>query len=787
MSGRVCSHPGRPLEEHLIQTLELAVSIARQFDLNLAPEDEKVFLLHDIAKAHSAFQRRLCRACSLKNECPAAAQRQKPGGRRRFGHSEPSAALYLAVTSDFFGAEAVRRHHTALEDLHEAVKFWSEELAYRNEEGTGIYDTVKQFCWWNGAPQIAKELGVDVQDWSSLLPAESDWEDMIFNRVICFDDSREVLLEKWVALRLLFSLLVTADRWDASAGVDLEYRSLRFDLSRIDEYLAGKPKGCISEWRGEVRSRVVSTADSTVSLPGVYTITLPTGAGKTITGLEVAARAAGRMGAKSIIYVLPFISLVEQNAKVAGKIFDFVQEDHHLAYLPGGKNMSGAGVEEDNDPARAFVSFFRYWHEPVVVTTMSKFWEVLFSPRANDSMSFHRLSNAVVVLDEPQSIPAEYWAGFGSVLNLLSAKLNTMFILMTATQPEIAVGKELAPECVSFPKDRHKIKWLKEKETIADAVSFLDDKNIKKKDSLVVLNTRVSALKIYCELRRLGLDPHFLSRWVTPKDRVRTIEVIKSKEERQVLRCLVATQVVEAGMDVDFELVFRDLGPLDSIIQIAGRCNRHGEREGQGEVFVAQLIDENQPVRRTFASQVYSSVLLNQTKTLLDKFPEFSEKECRDIVARYYRMVKGAVEEDPLLENLEEGNWGQYLDLYKERRPPEGLVVVDYDGSFLSELKRMLSAERSIENIQERRNFWRKLGQVSISVPVRYIEEWEQVLGAGIISEEDSPLERVTDGMWVINRKAAGQIYHPRVGFVPASFYDEYDDVLAEEEMDAVE
>ena len=155
--------------------------------------------------------------------------------------------------------------------------------------------------------------------------------------------------------------------------------------------------------------------------------------------------------AKSIIYGLPFISIVEQTASVAKGVFgnENVQEDHSLAY---GKGQEGEAVDYSKEAAawEKMSTLFRYWREPVVLTTMVHFWESLFNPKANRSMNFHRLCNAVVILDEPQTISPRYWKGFGQLLSYLSQKCNTFFLLMTATQPQIASQEELAPQILSF-------------------------------------------------------------------------------------------------------------------------------------------------------------------------------------------------------------------------------------------------------------------------------------------------------------------------------------------------
>lgn len=739
--GKVESHHGKPLEHHLFFTQALAKQIATTFGIPLTPQEEEAILLHDAGKAHPAFKVHL------------------ETGRGKFGHAEPSAALVLNQTRDLLCAEAVRRHHSHLQDVAEFVKFWGE---WDHEEGL---QTIRKLVWWPGAEQIAKELGLEFKSWAEFFTDEAGWDDILIDIVDTYGlGDTAALAEDWLRLRLLYSLLVTADRYEAAVGGTLEYHRPGLDKTRLEKFLADLPQGFLSEWREHVREQVTTHARQVITAPGVYTLTLPTGAGKTLTGLQVAMETAQRLGATGIIYVLPYVSLVEQNASVARHLFANVREDHYLAYA--------SEMGEDLSLQERFIEFFRYWQEPVVVTTLAKLWEVLYSPRANDTMSFHRLSRAVVILDEPQAIPARCWEGFGKTLDLLSSRLGSIFILMTATQPELVHGPELAPERVMFPKVRHELHWLKQPMHIEEAAEFLERQGVVEKDSLIVLNTRQSALAMWWEMKKRGLQPYFLSRWVTPQDRTRIMRELKAKERKEV-RCLVATQVIEAGVDLDFDLVLRDLGPLDSIIQVSGRCNRNA-RPGKGQVFIVKLIDQH---GRSLASYVYNDgVLLNQTELLLNHYVDFDEEACPAIVRQYYENVRAAIDDSTLWTNITQGKWGQYVPLFEETARDEALLIVDYDGTVpaaLAQLERPLDeAEDKMAALQLKRRVFRKLALQAVPVPVKLLEEWFQRTGSMIIGGEESVIYPAGRGQWVVRGAGIGQIYRRDVGFVPPAMAD---------------
>jgi CRISPR-associated endonuclease/helicase Cas3 len=777
MAGKVCSHPGKPLGNHLFGTLNLALGITDRYNLELSSEQKKALLLHDIAKAHPYFQIRLCKKCKYNNNC-ATGNSYKSKRHKPLQHAEPSAALVFALTGDVVAAEVVRRHHTGILNIDEVKKFWIDEIEYTNQEETGIKNVISQLLWWEGANKISGMVGLRGHDWSSLLPEYNEWIDMAFDRLDEFDFEGLPKCEKWLFQRIFYSILITSDRWEAVVGQDLQYRNLIIEPKHVNAFLNDKKGDKLFQWRDNVRKRVVENARKVIKSPGIYTLTLPTGTGKTIIGLQLAMDIAERFNASGIIYVLPFVSLVEQNAEVASRLFDCVQEDHHLAYF----NKDAKEVEKQYDLDQKFISIFRYWRDPVVVTTMAKLWEVLFSPRGNDSMSFHRLSRTVVLLDEPQSIRAQCWEGFGNIIKLLSEKLNTTFILMTATQPEIAKGQELVPKPVHFPKIRHEIQWLKDetpegKMAISDAATFLDKSGIKNNDTLIVLNTREAALKMYFEIRKMGISPLFLSRWVTPRDRKITIERIKLKEKEKQLRWVVATQVIEAGMDMDFGLVFRDLGPLDSIIQVAGRCNRHGSRNKPGIIYVAELFDEQSEVNRSYCN-IYDKVLISQTRNILNEYKAFDEGQCAEIISRYYRAVKGAINQSDLWDNITGGNWGEYIDLFENRPLPEEMLVIDHDGSIHQYLEGVLEMPNSLENVEERRKAFGIIGQNSISVPIKYLEEWQDRLGSNIWDGKDDVLIKMAKGIWLLKPEGLGKIYRSDICFIPPKFSDEYEFLL---------
>ncbi|MEN6460140.1 MAG: CRISPR-associated endonuclease Cas3'', partial [Syntrophomonas sp.] len=326
MHGKVCSHPGKNLEEHLLNVLEWAEELAEFYALPLSDQEKTAIALHDIGKAAVLFQGKLCPNCPERSNCPNPYPRVKG---KSYGHAEPSSFIVLARTDSIICAEAVRRHHTGLQDLQEIKNFWAD---------TGIDEQkgqVSSLFWWDGASTLYKCIGIKAGKWAEILTrTEDSWQDFYFNSIESeySRDNVQQISQTWVDIRKLSSLLVTSDRWDAMVGTGFLLSKESWDKASFDDYLASLKPNELSPWRASISQMVYISANEKLASPGIYTITLPTGAGKTIIGLETAVQAAHRFKATGIIYVLPFISLVDQNAKVAGEIFEKIQEDHSLAY-----------------------------------------------------------------------------------------------------------------------------------------------------------------------------------------------------------------------------------------------------------------------------------------------------------------------------------------------------------------------------------------------------------------------------------------------------------------------
>lgn len=336
---------------------------------------------------------------------------------------------------------------------------------------------------------------------------------------------------------------------------------------------------------------------------GIYCLPLPTGGGKTLSGLAYALEYCRQHPeTERIIYVSPYISITEQNA---GVFRDAVGEEkwileHHSSVVRNEEN-------EDEDYRNKSVSRYDInWEEPFICTTFVQFMNTLFSDRSESIRRMHRLVNAVVIIDEVQSMPLKCVHTFNYMINFLNAVCNTNIILCTATQPALAETE--FPVCYSEPKymirdvdrwfrvfDRVKIHtpMTGQKYTFESLGDEIAGRTEEFRSILVVLNTKSAVKKLYEILKAKNINVKYLTTNLCAQHRSDRIEEIqRTLGEKRGNIVVISTNLIEAGVDISFECVYRSMTGLDSLAQSAGRCNRNGELE-YGVIYLIILDDEN--------------------------------------------------------------------------------------------------------------------------------------------------------------------------------------------------
>ncbi len=498
---------------------------------------------------------------------------------------------------------------------------------------------------------ISQELGIDISGF--LISWEDIWEkleDATFK--LQEFETEENKLKTYFTLLYTYSLLIDSDKKAASRTEEIKRKNLPKDLIENFRRIKGweHPQKEIDKLRNDIYNEVKEKVESLEQVPDISTITAPTGIGKTYINLDVALRYRNKLGGKPrIIYALPFISIIDQTYKIFDKILKETLRGEYLknksVYLIAHHHLSKTQYTRENEekPVNEALLLIESWNSEIVVTTFVQLLHSVIAFKNSFLKKFHNIAGSVIILDEVQAINHEYWKVIGFMLEKLSQYLGCKIILSTATRPLIVENyTELVENQEKYFKSplikRTKIKpKLKEELTVEEfAERFVESLECGINSYLVVLNTIKSSIEFYKRIRKdLGGEFRifYLSTNVIPLQREERINGIKKLLEKKEKVILVSTQVVEAGVDLDFDKAYRDIAPLDSLIQVAGRCNRNKRLKlGEEEVVLLKQKD------RYLSVMIYGSTLIDITRELLDG--EYEEDEYKELSERYFSKVK---------------------------------------------------------------------------------------------------------------------------------------------------
>ncbi|MGO4917108.1 CRISPR-associated helicase Cas3' [Pseudogemmobacter sp. W21_MBD1_M6] len=397
------------------------------------------------------------------------------------------------------------------------------------------------------------------------------------------------------AIRMLFSCLVDADEVETAAFYDrIEGRAVSRVPAVITQghqrsfnaHIAGfsEAAGPVNQLRAEILSYARAQA---AQVPGLFTLTVPTGGGKTLTSLGFALDHALLYGMDRVIHVIPYTSIVEQTADVFSAVLgsDEVVEHH--------STFDWDGVDDDED-LRRLRRVTRNWDAPVIVTTAVQFFESLFAARKKRCAKLHNLARAVIVIDEAQTMPRKLLRPCLAAITELACHYGATVVLSTATQPVLTKEAGLnVPESLKNVRELApdpKRLYAALRRTRVENVGPLDDDALVARIAaapqvLAIVNNRRHARVLFDQVRYLPGACH-LSTMMTSQHRRHVLAEVRARLHDMLPVRLISTSLVEAGVDVDFPLVLRAAAGIDSIAQAAGRCNREGRLDSLGEVIV---------------------------------------------------------------------------------------------------------------------------------------------------------------------------------------------------------
>jgi CRISPR-associated endonuclease/helicase Cas3 len=456
--------------------------------------------------------------------------------------------------------------------------------------------------------------------------------------------------DKELFIRMLFSALTDADWLDTENHFNEaitekrkthEFESL-FLLERLENDLRGKSKeGYINKLRNDVRNYAIAKADEK---PGFYSMTLPTGMGKTLASVSWALHHAKHNNLKRIIIVLPFISIIDQTAKELKRIFgeEWVLE-HHSNFNEDEETNKNIANESLQDEAYKKRLATENWDYPIIVTTSVQFFESLFGNKPSRCRKVHNIAQSVVIFDEVQTLPKELVLPTLTMLKNVQKVMDTSFLFCTATQPAFEKsegfnGIEGIQSLVENPKEvfdaTRRVNYFAVNEYQPVSISELSKNVISSCDSaLCIFNTKKQALLFFNDIKENATCRVFhLSTSMYPAHRKKIIDEIRNCLRNKVKILVSSTQLIEAGVDFDFPSVYREIAPLESIIQSAGRCNREGKMTEMGKVFIFSIEDAGAPNKQYRALAEFANGLYKGYEALLfehDFFGEYYRKAFR--------------------------------------------------------------------------------------------------------------------------------------------------------------
>ena len=661
------------VREHLEGTAKLCAQFAQTF----RGEDQGrlIGLAHDIGKNSKEFQRRL-------------------QGGPIVDHST-AGAVECARLNALWAAHCVVGHHGGLLD--------EGSLADQPGESTLM-------------GRLKKGLSGGIPSYNMEKPLKVGSQPKIWGR--------DPLTDAFYT-RMMYSCLVDADYLDTEwfmTGKDQgrgAYDSLPVLLDHLEKYVSPwwNPKTELNRRRcGILRDCMEKGAEP----KGVYTLTVPTGGGKTVASLAFALRQAVHHGMTRVIYVIPYTSIIEQNAAVFREILgqgNVVEHHSGVQYDPEG--------DFDLDGYRQALAT-ENWDAPVIVTTAVQFFESLYANRPSKCRKLHNIANSVIIFDEAQMIPTAHLKPCVAGIAQLVEHYGVTAVLCTATQPSLndlfqkyawgRVCQEICPGVEALYDQFRRVSFVKSGRKSYEAIA---EEMAELSQVLCIVNSRKSAQEIYEQLPEDG--SFHLSTLMYPNHRRDVLEEIRWRLCEGLPCRVVSTSLIEAGVDVDFPAVYREMAGLDSILQAAGRCNREGKRKPEDSVVTIFEGEGSIPPML--------KVNIGATREALSQVEDPGSLEAISAYFTAYRSLAGeALDKAGVIDAFEKGISG-CMNPFKtvaERfhlidSPTKTIYIPMGEGGELTEF--LLAGERS-------RALYRKAGQYGVTV---YEQHYQTLLEAGDI------------------------------------------------------
>lgn len=608
---------------------------------------EFILKYHDFGKYTSYFQNYLL---GSKKSNTLLKQHSKIGGVVAYNSLKD-----INITSAIAAYFLISQHHSNLIDIeqipHQLDKNIEEII---NHQFNDINKNISQ---------IKEELDDNILEDKLSLFSQKEFKQNIRKLT-----RKEQNIKYYFLFNYLFSLLIESDKLDASVTPIYKLNCLNTDAvdKRFDsydvlpKYLTGLSN---NELRSYCRAKVLKNITNENILDfSIFTLTAPTGIGKTMTALDFALKLKEKIYRKNnyipqIIYALPFINIIEQAVKeYEDTLGNKVKVLAHYQFT----DILGSSNEDDEKNYNQKLMSLETWQSDIVITSFVQFFETLIGNRNKLLKKFNHYAGSIIILDEVQTLKLEHMPLMGAALYYLGKYLDAKIILMTATRPkileltqrEILIHENEKLISIELLENYEDIFKLFERTKIINCFNIEFEKNEVPSDfynklfklncgfgksCLIVVNKVNRAIEIFDyikhELNNEKLDNpiYCLSTNIIPAHRFDTIKEIKKDIDSNRAPILVSTQVVEAGVDLDFDMGFRDLGPVDSIIQVAGRINRNNDpNKKYSPLFVVDFND---------CTKIYGRITYIQSKNAIMQKEYFTENEYLELITNYFDNI----------------------------------------------------------------------------------------------------------------------------------------------------
>lgn len=716
---RLLSHPNLYLSEHIHQVNTAMDAILNRHQqniqnryLNFADIISKLAQLHDTGKGGTAFQKYIQAPDSFR------------GDRLAKAHTPLSLILTLAMAIKegweplvaLALAQAVNGHHAGLATRGELdERLYSDDIASVLKSQLSTLDLLELE---NETGLRLSDLALDKSPW--LLAA--DFIEGCWEKIDTLKTTEAINYRLWV--QLLFSILLEADKAFLAVSnpeLYIDHKPVYFSPGLVDVFVKDQDDAPINSLRQKARKEVLSNLKNRPDSK-IATVTLPTGIGKTATAASWALTLRERLGgdgfSPKIIIVLPFLSIIDQTETVYRKLLGIDKGKGEMLLPCHSLSDRVYDPEMDGNTSDFFIDT---WRSEVIITTYDQFLMALMDKKARYQMRFHNLYDSLIIMDEVQTLPCKLWDPLDHIFKALVEEGNSRILAMSATLPGFLLN---ATELVSNYKDyfrqfgRYRLLLQHSKAQTLDVFAAslcrrLPDWKKEGQRVLITLNTRKSAREVRDRLEEAGARPiYFLSADVTPRDRMAAINAIKENKP-----CIVvSTQCIEAGVDIDLDLVIRDFAPLDSIIQVAGRCNRNSKKS-RCDVEVVALTNSR---GRLFCDIMgYDTIHLQETRKVLASSEEILEEDIVDICCQYFAAL--SIKKDTGVDLTE--SFARWKDMPSVRELLRGkeqeqyhLLVIEQDPELKNELESVIKINDRWKRRRALKLLAGRIAQVTVSV-----------------------------------------------------------------------